>query len=227
MTTIERARTQAPELLRPSIFLGLATLAIHLAANGGYGFFRDELYFIVCGQRLAWGYVDQPPLVPLIARVMKALAGDSLLVFRLAPALVMATTVALTAEFARLLGGGPFAQTLAGLCVFGGIIFLANGTLLSTDMLQPLTWLGCAWCIVRLGQTGNEKWWLALGAIAGVGFLSKYLIGFSLAGLAVGVLATPVRRSFGRPWLWAGLLLALCIAAPNGMLGRVDAAFPT
>jgi hypothetical protein len=98
--------------VQPSVILGLVTLAIHVAANGGYGFFRDELYFIVCGQRLAWGYVDQPPLIPLLARITRALLGDSLLALRVGPAVVMAVTVALTAEFARFLDGGRFAQAV-------------------------------------------------------------------------------------------------------------------
>ncbi|HXQ29474.1 MAG TPA: glycosyltransferase family 39 protein, partial [Gemmatimonadales bacterium] len=117
--------------------------------NGRYGFFRDELYFIVCGNRPAWGYVDQPPLIPLIASWLHALFGNSLVGFRLAPALAMAATVALTAEFVRLLGGQRFAQWLAGLCVLGAPIFLAQGLLLTTDMLQALTWLACGWFLVR------------------------------------------------------------------------------
>src|SRR5208282_4893253 len=173
-------------LLRPSIVLGLATLAVHLAAGGRYGFFRDALYFIVCGQRPAWGYVDQPPLIPLLARFMWDISGGSNFVFTLFPAVVMAVTVALTAEFARSLGGGKFAQSLAGLSAFGSSILLADGTLFTTDVLQPLTWLGCSWCIVRLVQTKNEKWWLAFGAIVGISFLSKYLIGLYVATILIG-----------------------------------------
>ena len=93
---------------RPSLILGLITFGIHLIANGNYGFFRDELYFIVCGRHPAWGYVDQPPLVPLLAAGSYALSEGSLMAFRLLPALVLAATVALTTEFARLIGGGRF-----------------------------------------------------------------------------------------------------------------------
>src|SRR5271154_7529413 len=94
----------------PAFILALVTLAIHLLVNGNYGFFRDELYFIVCGQRPDWGYVDQPPLIPLIAAGSYAAFGNFLLGFRLVPALALAATTALTVEFARLLGGGRFAQ---------------------------------------------------------------------------------------------------------------------
>jgi len=202
-------------LLRPSILFALATLAVHLLACGGYGFFRDELYFIVCGQRPAWGYVDQPPLVPLVAQLMWSISGGSLPIFRLAPAILMSVTVALTAEFTGGLGGGRFAQALAGLCMFGAGIFLADGTLLTTDVFQALTWLGCSWCIVRLAETGNEKWWLGFGAMVAVSVWSKYLVGFYVIGLAVGILATPLRRTLLKPWLWLGALLAAVIVFPN------------
>jgi Dolichyl-phosphate-mannose-protein mannosyltransferase len=215
MTELEHRGFQWKTLLRPSILLGLATLAIHLAAGGRYGFFRDSLYFIVCGQRLAWGYVDQPPLIPLLARLMWDLSGGSNFVFMLLPAVAMAVTVALTAEFTRSLGGGPFSQVIAGLCMFGAPVFMADGSIFNTDVLQPLAWLGCSWCIVRLARTGNEKWWLAFGAIVGVAFLGKYLIGLYVAALFVGILATPLRRSFLKPWIWAGMALALVIMLPN------------
>ena len=200
---------------RPSLWLVLATLAIHLLINGHYGFFRDELYFIVCGQRPDWGYVDQPPLIPLIAAGSYALFGKFLLGFRLVPALAMAATVALTAEFARLLGGGRFAQWLAGICFLGAGYFLADGTILTTDMLQALTWLGVSWCLVRLMQSGDERWWIAIGLIAGFSLWSKYLIAFYLVALAVGLIATPLRRSLARPWIYAGAGIALVMILPN------------
>lgn len=199
----------------PSLLLGLATFAIHLFVNGGYGFFRDELYFIVCGNHPAWGYVDQPPLVPLIASWSHALFGNFLVGFRLAPTLAMTATVALTAEFTRMLGGGRFAQWLAGLCVLGSAIFLVQGMLLITDLLQPLTWLACGWFLVRLAQTGDERWWIPFGIVVGISLLSKYMIAFYLVALAVGIVATPLRRSLLRPWIYAGAAIALLMVLPN------------
>ena len=215
MTQADQSACVSRDWNRPALFLAIACLAIHLFVNGGYGFFRDELYFIVCGMRPAWGYVDQPPLVPLVAAWSHALFGNFLMGFRLAPALAMTAMVALTAEFTRLLGGGRFAQWLAGLCVLGAAIFLAHGLLLSTDMLQALTWLGCSWCLVKLAQTGDERWWIACGLITGTSLLSKYLIAFYLLALAVGLLATPLRRSLTRPWVYAGAAIALVMVLPN------------
>ena len=201
--------------IRPSLILALLTLGLHLIANGHYGFFRDELYFIVCGRHPAWGYVDQPPLVPLLAAGSYALSGGSLLLFRLLPAVVLTATVALTAEFARLIGGGRFAQWLAGLCALLAPAYLLFGVLFFTAMFQGLTWLGLAWVLVKLEQTGDERWWLAFGVITGFSLETKYTIAFFVVALAVGLLTTSQRRSLLRPWVYLGACIAAIIALPN------------
>ncbi len=200
---------------RPSLLLALVSLVLHALANGHYGFFRDELYFIVCGNHPAWGYVDQPPIVPLLASWAHAFAGDNLWVFRILPALAMTATVALTAEFVRLIGGGRFAQWLAGLCVLLAPILLIIGVLFYTDMFQALTWLGLVWVLVRLEQTGDERWWLAFGVIAGFSLETKYMVAFFLVALAIGLLATPQRKSLLRPWVYLGALIAAAMVLPN------------
>ena len=202
---------------RPSLLLALASFMLHALANGHYGIFRDELYFIVCGDRPDWGYVDQPAVVPLLASWSHAMFGDFLWGFRLLPALVMTATVALTCEFARVVGGGRFAQWLAGSCILLGPIFLIQGVLFSTDMFQALTWLGLGWVLVRLEQTGDQRWWLAFGAIAGFSLNTKYLIAFYLVALVAGLLATPQRRSLLRPWVYLGALLAGVVVLPNAL----------
>jgi 4-amino-4-deoxy-L-arabinose transferase-like glycosyltransferase len=199
----------------PWLVLGFATLAIHLIFNTGYGIFRDELYFIVCGDRPAWGYVDQPPLIPLLASWSHALFGNFLVGFRLVPAVALSATVALSAEFARMLGGGRFAQWLVGLCVLFSPLFLAIGLLFTTDTFQPLTWLACGWFLVRLAQTEDERWWIPFGAVVGVSLLSKYAIAFYVAALGIGLLATPQRRSLKRPWLYVGASIGAILVLPN------------
>jgi len=199
----------------PWLVLGATAFVLHLILNGGYGIFRDELYFIVCGDRPAWGYVDQPPLIPLLASWSHALFGNFLVGFRLVPAVALSATVALSAEFARTLGGGRFAQWLVGLCVLFSPQYLAIGLLFSTDTFQPLTWLACGWFLVRLAQTGDERWWIPFGAVAGVSLLGKYAIAFYLVALGIGLLATPQRRSLLRPWLYVGALIGAILVLPN------------
>jgi 4-amino-4-deoxy-L-arabinose transferase-like glycosyltransferase len=151
----------------------------------------------------------------LIAAGSHALFGTALTPLRLMPALAMAATVALTTKFAEALGGARFAQWLSGLAVLLSPIFLVNGLLLFTDMLRPLTWLACSWFLVRLIQTRDERAWMAFGAVVGISLTSKYLIVFYLVGLAVGVIATPLRRSLSKPWIYAGALIAAAMTAPN------------
>jgi len=185
-----------PLLSHPALALGLATLALHLWVNGGYGYFRDELYYIVCGRDLAWGYVDQPPLTPLLAWASDA-AFPFLRGFRLVPTLAAAATVARATEAARLMGGG-----LAGLAVLAGGALQLFGVLLITDTLQPPAWLAIAMCIIKAEQ--SPRWLLAAGAIAGLAFLAKYTVVFYLASVALGLLATPQRRLLARWQPWGG-----------------------
>ncbi len=198
----------------PAAILGLATLALHLWVNGSYGYFRDELYFIVCGRNLAWGYVDQPPLIPLIAWASDAVF-HSLRGLRLVPALAAGATVALTVAAARMLGGGRYAGWVAGLAVLAGGVLQLDGVLLTTGALEPLTWLACALAIVRAEREREPRWWWAVGVIAGVAFLAKYMVAVYLGCLALGLLATPQRRLLANWRPWAAALLTVAIATPD------------
>ncbi len=123
--------------------------------------------------------------------------------------------MALTAEFARAVGGGRFAQWLAGLCVLCSPMFLTTGLLFSTETFQPLAWLACGWFLVRLAQTGDERWWIPFGAVVGLSLLSKYAIAFYVAAVGIGLLATPLRRSLLRPWVYAGAVIGGILVLPN------------
>ena len=201
-------------LHRPELALFLAAFVLHLWVNGAYGYFRDELYFIVCGRHPAWGYTDQPPLTPLIAASSDAIF-HSLRGLRLVPALAIAGTAALAAYAARLLGGGLFARWLAGLAVFAGGGLQVPGVILTTDTLQPLAWLAIALCVIKAERDNAPQFWFAAGAIAGVAFLAKYTVALFLVSIAVGLLLTPQRRVLARWAPWGAALLALAIAAPN------------
>jgi hypothetical protein len=207
--------TRAGWLSHPAIILGIAALAIHAFANQRYDFFRDELYFIVCGRHPAWGYVDQPPLVPLIAGFADWAAPGSLSTLRAVPALMAALTIAGAVLLTRRLGGGSFAQWLAGVCTLLAPFDLVEGLLLDTDIFQPLAWLGCIWVLIDILEKGDQRRWLIVGAITGVALWSKYLILFDLVALALVMPFTPLRRAFLTPWPYLAGLLAAAIIAPN------------
>jgi hypothetical protein len=195
----------------------LLALALHFAAASRYGFFRDELYFVVCGQRLAWGFVDQPPLFPALAALSFHAAHGSILLFRLPAALIHAAVALGAAMFARRLGGRAFAQALAGLCVATSPLLLGLGHLMTVNALEPLFWLACAAALERISEDREEqaaRWWLAAGALAGVGMLNKHSMAFFVACLLAGLLVGAPRLLLTR-WLAAAALLALLVIAPH------------
>jgi 4-amino-4-deoxy-L-arabinose transferase-like glycosyltransferase len=200
---------------RPAIWLALLTAALHLWANSEYGYFRDELYYIVCGQHPDWGYVDHPPLVPLLASLMHALFPDSLTMLRLIPALAHAGTVALTAETARKLGGGNWAQLLAGMAAFLCPLLLVFGTMFATDSLQPIAWLFCAYALIGIIRDDNERWWLPMGLVIGLAFMVKYTIAPWVGALLLGLLLTSARRRLARPGPYVAAVAATLIVLPN------------
>jgi hypothetical protein len=192
-----------------------ASLLIHLAILGRYGYFVDELYYLACGRHLDWGYVDQPPLIALAAWLVQHTLGESVWAIRLVPALASAALILLTASLARQLSGGRFAQALAGLAVLAAPGFLAGYHLFSMNAFEPLIWTGCAWLLARMASTGNPKLWLWFGALAGIGLENKYSMLIFGAGLLAGLLISPERRALRSKWLWAGGAIALAVFLPN------------
>jgi 4-amino-4-deoxy-L-arabinose transferase-like glycosyltransferase len=195
--------------------LALAVLALHLATNGLYGLHRDELYYLDSARHLAWGFVDYPPLTPAIARLSEFVFGTSVWGLRLWPSLTGAVMIVLVAEIARELGGGRTARILATIGAAVSPVLLGANWLFETVTFDQLTWLACFWVTARLLRTGDRRLWLALGAAAGVGLETKYTIVALLAGLAVGIAVTPLRRHLRTPWPWLGLGLTLAIFLPN------------
>ncbi len=217
--------------VRPRLALGLlialtgAKLAVHLALVGRYGYFRDELYFLDCGRHLDFGYVDHAPLIGLLAWLLLKL-GAALPLLRAVPALAGAGLVAMSMAFTRTLGGGRFAQGLAGLAVLIMPITLGVDSIFSMNAFEPLIWLGCAWVLVRLVSTGDSRLWLLYGVLAGVGLENKHSMLFFGLATAVAVVATPLRRELARPWVYLGGGVALLLFLPN-LIWQVSHGFPT
>lgn len=177
--------------------LSVCKLLVHLYAGRHYGYFRDELYYVACSRHLDWGYVDQPPLIALIVWFVRMVFGDSLPALRLLPAIAGAAEVALAAFIARELGGKRFAQGLAALATLAAPGILGTDGLLSMNAFEPLFWLGCAWLLIRIVNTGDEKLWIWFGILAGFGLENKYSMGLFGAGIIFGLLLTSQRHLFG------------------------------
>ncbi len=212
------ATAGAPRRLNDTVLLlliGLGVAALHLAANGQYGFHRDELDILINARQLDWGYVSYPPLTPFVARVGLTLFGDSLPWLRLFSALGQGVVAVLAGLMARDFGGRRPAQVLAALAVAISPVGLMAGTLLQYMAFDYVWWVLLAFFVVRVLATDDPRWWLGAGAAVGLGMMTKYTILFFVAGLVVAVLVTTARRSLRSRYLWYGVGIALLIYLPN------------
>lgn len=180
-----------------------------------YGLFHDECYYWVGAKRLSLGYVDHPPLAPWLLAGFTALLGDGRLPFVLAPALCFAGTVLIGGMLAQRMGASGFGQMLAGLCVGVTPFNLVAFSFYSANAPEILLWSACTFLLVELIRTGNDRLWLAIGAIAGLGLLNKHTFALLAAGIAMGIVATPLRAQLLRRWIWLGVAIAFLLALPN------------
>ena len=196
-------------------YIAVVKLALHLLTAHRYGIFRDEMYYWAGSLRMAWGYVDHPPLTVWLAWIARHVFGNSPLGVRLLPALAGTVLVLLTGKLAREMGGSRFAQAMAALAVAAVPAYLLLQRWLTDNAWEPLIWMGCIWLIIRTINSGDAHYWIWLGILAGVGFENKYSIAFLLLGLLAGLVLTPHRHFLKNRFLWIGALACAVIALPN------------
>ncbi|MBV8689488.1 MAG: glycosyltransferase family 39 protein [Candidatus Eremiobacteraeota bacterium] len=189
-------------------------IALHLAFNHRYNYYRDEFYFIDCAKHLAWGYVDQPPLAPLIAWLSTPW-HYALWALRFPLAVLSGVTVLAGCLIARELRGGIFAQGLTGLVLALAPGYLGQGYALSTEFLTPLSWSALIWLTMRLVATRNPRLYLAMAAVIVVGLYAKYSIATLAIALAFALICTR-HAKLARSWyLPLSAALAVLLVLPN------------
>lgn len=195
------------------VALLLVTLLVYA---GRYGPHRDELYFAEAGRHLAWGYPDQPPLTPAIARLVTLVAPGSVAALHVPAALALAGVVVLAGLSARELGSGVAAQVLTVVATGTGVVTVVLGHMLSTASVDAFFWAAVAYAALVALRRDAARVWLVVGAVAGVGLEDKNAVAFLLGALLVGIALAPAARHHLRsPWLWAGGGIALVLWLPN------------
>jgi len=191
----------------------VVVVVVLTAFSNGYGFDRDELYFAML--RPAWGYVDQPPLTPLIAHALASAYDGGPWLLRVPATLCGAGCVLITALIARELGGGAKAQawTAWGMATTSAVLLFGHVLLTSTPDL--VAWGLVSVCVLRAELRDEPRWWLVAGAVAGIATYNKLLVLVLLAGIAIGLATVGPRRRLASPYLWGGAGLALLIGLPN------------
>lgn len=199
---------------RPLLAVAGAVAAVLVATSARYGYHRDELYFLVAGKHPDWGYPDQPPLTPVLARLMDGLGAGSLVVLRLPSALAAAAIVLLAGLIARELGGGRRAQLIAAACTAVSPTMLVTGHFVSTTTYDVLFSTLLCWLLARIVRTGEDWLLVPAGLVLGFGLLNKTLIGFLAAAVLAGLLVSGPRGVLRSSWLVGGAAFAVVLGAP-------------
>ena len=224
--TMEKSRdnidlqANARDAVRLALFFAIAKLAIHIAANLwethlGWGYFRDEMYYIVCGQHPDWGYVDHGPIVALQARMTILLFGKSLTGIRMLSAIAGAAKILLTGLLAWQMGARRVGQALAMTGVLLAPEYLALDSFLSMNSFEAVFWMTAGFAILRLVNGGSDRWWIIFGLSAGFGLENKPSMLVFLIALLIGLLMTPQRRILFSRFIFIGIALAILLEVPN------------
>ncbi len=200
---------------RRVLWAGGVVFAVLMALSPWYGFHRDELYFLDCARHLQASYVDQPVLTPLLAWVSLKLFGVSVTGLRLWPALAAAGTVVIAGVTARELGGGRRAQLLAAVATGTMPALLGAGHQAGPTSVDMLAWAALALVAIRIGRTGQARWWLAAGVILGLGLANKHSVGFFALALVLGALLSGGWKMIANRWFVAGAAIAAAFTVPD------------
>lgn len=207
------------------LLVALGTLVFYMLTAPGYGYFRDELYYLANAEHLDWGYVDHPPLIALIAWLTRAVLGDSLYAIRFLPAVAAAGTVYLSARMVRELGGTGAAELVSALASALAPIYLSLFTIFSMNAFDVLFWAAAAFFVIRILKTGDLRLWLAFGLVVGVALQNKFSILFFAFGVPFGLVATRDWKQFKSPWLYIGGAVSILIFSPH-VLWQVTHGWP-
>ena len=208
------------------VLASLASILILLLTAPRYGFHRDELYFVIAGRNLDWGYVDQPPMTPLVARLVDVVIGVSPFALRVLPAVAVGAIAVMASLIAKRFGGGKASQLAAAVATgFAGVV-LGEGHLLSTAIFDFALWSAVLLVMAHILGGASPILWLVVGLIVGIGLQNKHTMGFLAVALLVGVLATEQRKLLASMWPWLGVALAVLIALPN-LIWQANKRLPT
>jgi 4-amino-4-deoxy-L-arabinose transferase-like glycosyltransferase len=190
-------------------------LGVTMAVAYRYGWHRDELYYLASSHHLAFGYVDYPPIVPLLAAADQAIAPGSLIALRLLPALAGTGVLILTALIARELGAGSRAQAWAALAVLLSPMFIGGNLMFQTVAFDELMWAVALFVFARLLRDGDRRQWIALGLVIGLGLETKFTIAALPVAMFLGILASQHRGMLATPWPWLGFAVVVLLFLPN------------
>ncbi len=231
---VESSRSRGILLAPTAIvaYIALADFAFHLLISNNYGYFRDELYYIVSGQHLSFGYVDFPPAIAILAAILGLVANDSLVSIHFVSAMAGAATVFMAGMICKELGGGVRARILAALATVFSASF-AVSSIFSMEVLDMMWWTVLAYLLVKIIKSDNNRsrLWIAFGLIAGIGLMTKLTIVFYLFALLLGVaissaIVVKKKSILKSKWVLVAALISFAFLLPY-ILWNVTNGYPT
>jgi len=218
----------SPVYSLPPLVFALAGVKLvgTLAFSNRYGFHRDEMYYLASSRHPSLGYVDYPPITPMLARLETLIFGTGLVTLRLLPILAGTAIVILAAMIARELRGGPVAQAVSAFCVVVSGIYLGGTWVFETVAFDMLMWAVILYFVVRLLRTHDLHLWIPIGISFGLGLETKYTILALGLGIAAGLVATNERMQLATPWPWIAGFIALALLAPN-IVWQIEHGWPS
>jgi hypothetical protein len=218
---------KAADLWFPVIIclLVILNIVLHLIFNANLEYHRDELLYFSLGRHPDIGFATVPPMIGWIAWLMQTLFGYSLFAVRLFPAIMSGIMVLIVMDLARELGGKRYAMILAGVGIIISIFEMRTFSLFQPVHLDLLFWTLVFYIIIKYINTGNDKYLLILGIVAGLSLLNKYLIAFLFAILVIAVLFSEFRNIFRKKMFWYGILAGAIIFMPN-IIWQIDHGLP-
>jgi len=222
-----------PAIARPklAVDLVLAFAGVNLAAHfitvaaSPYGIHRDEFLYLAMGEHLRFWSWDFPPAIAVLAKLARALFGDTVFAVRFFPAIAGTGIPILAAVMARELGGGRLAQGLAMLTLFFVPLFQRPASLFHPVVLDQLCWTLGFLALIKISQNPQAGWWWLLGAAGGLGLLTKFSIGFFALGVLGGIICSGQCRLLRTPWPYLAVLVALVIGSAS-IIGQIRLDYP-
>jgi len=213
---IDHIKVSLSEYKHLYIISGFTFLLIYLSTfTKGYGYFIDEFYYIACANNPAFGYVDHPPLAPLVLTVFQSLFGASIYSIRFLPALAAAAAVFYTGILTKEIGGNKFAQLVAACSLAALPVTIAFGTFYSMNAFEPLLAVLLLWITVKIIKSGNAKFWIPAGIVMGLGMMNKHTFGVFILALVFALIASSKWKLLFNRWFIFGGIISSLIFLPN------------
>lgn len=190
-------------------------IGLNVLAMSHFGFQRDELLHLALGDHLDWGFKEVPPFIALIAKISTTIFGDSIFATRIFSTIFSGLIIWFTGQIVVELGGRKFAISLAGLALIFSPAFAASGYLFQPVVFDQLWWVLTVYLIIRYMNTSSPVYIYLLGAVIGVGLLTKYTMSFFAIALILGLLITKQRKILWSKHILFAALIAFLLFLPN------------